>query len=700
MNRWKPRLIGLTLAMLVSVGCKQQLFIDRHDYEDAHSLSLRLNAPPDLEQNPSPALQPGAHAPPAPPTVDKPDRPIRYLSLPEAIALALESGNVGSQNQNFPGVPIDSLVSFSGRTVFGSDNIRVFALDPAIAGADIEASLAKFDAKYVSSLTWNKRDDAIANILGNFQNGDQFNLTTGLYKPLPTGGVAGITWSTDYNHLSAPPAGVLNPTWRPRLAFQIEQPLMRDYGVEINQLNFSHAGPLSIQQFRPQSPRVEGVLITRLRYEQSQAEFERVVNHLLLNVEFAYWNLHAAYGALFARDVGLKEAVKTWIVLDKRKEIDVRGSKGNAFRALAQAEFFRAQRVSSLAQVLEAERQLRSLLGLADDGTRLVPADQPTTAPYEPDWAAAVQDTMNRRPELALARQDLKFRQFDMMIQKNQLKPDLRAFASYDINGLGTRLDGPATIAGPLGPQPNNALASFGTNQFNTWQFGLRLDVPIGYRDAHSSVRVARLNMYRSYVQLQDAERKSLLLLRTQYSRLKEYQKLMEMQRAQWEAAANQFRAFAGREDIDAKNENVEAILNAQRTISESITAYFRAQADYNNTLASWQFAKGTILDYDNVNIAEGPLPAAAAVRATEHLRERSAALVLRKRSEGEFLPGAYNIENIPELGSIPMQGTVAPNLQDMWKNAAHTGTPPAGLPEIGPRGAIPPAADNSYTPR
>jgi outer membrane protein TolC len=678
-------------AAVVLAGCQRKLFIDKDSFEQAHQLSLRLNSPTDLEQNPSYALQPGVHTPPEPPTITNPDRPIRQLKLQEAIALALESGNVGSQNQNFPGVPIDSLVSFSGRTVFGADNIRVFSLDPAITGADIEASLSKFDAKYVSSLTWNKRDDAIANILGNFQNGDQWNWTTGIYKPLPTGGVTGITWTTDYNMLSAPPAGVLNPTWRPRLAFQIEQPLLRDYGVEINQLNFSHPGSVSINQFRPQGARVEGVLITRLRFEQSQTEFERIVNHMLLNVEFAYWNLYAAYGALFARDQALVEAADLWKAIKARVDIDDNGAANEA-RTRAQLEAFRAQRYAALGQVLESERQLRSLIGLSDDGTRLVPSDSPTDAGFRPDWTTAVQETLDKRPELLLARQDLKFRQFDIMVQKNQLKPDLRAFASYDINGLGMRLDGPATVPGPFGPQPNNALASFTSNQFNTWQFGLRYDVPIGFRDAHSSVRVARLNLQRSYVQLRDSERKALLLLRTQYSRLDEYQKTLQSQRAQYEAAHAQYQLLQKRRDTQLQLAGfLEQLLNAQRTRSEALAAQFRAMADYNNTLAGWQFAKGTIMEYDNVNVAEGPLPEGAALRAADHVRERAAGLVLRRRSESEFIPGSYNIDAGPDLG-IPAANNPPPNLKDVLNDL----TKPLA-PRTPP---VKPASGSSYAPR
>src|SRR5207302_6643641 len=136
----------------------------------------------------------------------------------------------------------------------------------------------------------------------------------------------------------------------------------------------------------------------------------------------------------------------------------------------------------ALGRVLENERQIRGLLGLpVEDGYRLVPSDAPVLAPVKPDWSAALQEALAKRPELILSRQDLKFRQLDLIGQKNLLKPDLRFFATYDVNGLGTRLDGlEVDRSGRLG----NALASLTNNVFNTWPLGLRMDVAIGNRYA------------------------------------------------------------------------------------------------------------------------------------------------------------------------------------------------------------------------
>src|SRR5262249_51727241 len=182
--------------------------------------------------------------------------------------------------------------------------------------------------------------------------------------------------------------------------------------------------------------------------------FERNLNFLLLNVEYAYWNLYAAYGQLYARDTAIVEASALWNTVKQRTEagLDI---PGGTERTRAQLETFRAQRIQALGQVLESERQLRLLLGLPEDGTRIVPVATPTLAAFTPDWPTAVNDAISNRPELTLAREDLKFRQFDIRIQKENMKPELRFLSSYGVNGFGRRLDGSTFLTETVNGVPN-----------------------------------------------------------------------------------------------------------------------------------------------------------------------------------------------------------------------------------------------------
>ena len=141
MKRWIAAFLGLILTMGTTAGCQQKCFISEQAFNDAHRL------PPGLEDGDTAALvQPTNELSAAPATVDQPDRPPRYLSLQEAIAIALENGTSGSKNGgvNTPGIVDDSPAVVTGGSLNSqSDRVRVLALQPAISGANIEAAIGR-----------------------------------------------------------------------------------------------------------------------------------------------------------------------------------------------------------------------------------------------------------------------------------------------------------------------------------------------------------------------------------------------------------------------------------------------------------------------------------------------------------------------------------------------------------------------------
>jgi outer membrane protein TolC len=686
--RWITLIAGLFLTSAATIGCTRPIYLSEDDLE----LAKRLDLPARVETDPKLAYVPEAKALVAEPATDSnPERPIRYLTLAEAFAVALEGGTIGSQNPAAPGSPNDTLVSFAGRTVAGSDAIRAFALDPAIVAADIEASLAKFDTVLQSALNFSTTDQPIGTALqtiqgsGNndikTQNGD---FKTALIKPLPTGGVAGITFDVPYQFTNL--NARVNPSYSPTLQFQFEQPLLQGFGVEINQLRASHPG--STQTNFATGGRVEGILITRLRYDQERAEFERLVHIQLLNVEAAYWNLYAAYYNLYSRNSGLTQAYQVLkVITSQATGGKIRSDALDQFRG--QYETFRQQRLTAVGQVLESERKLRRLMGIpVEDGFRLVPADAPTLARWDPNWDQAVRETLALRPELVLARQDLKFRQLDLINQKNLLLPDLRTVMSYNINGLGSRLDGPDINT--------NAFRSLASDHFDSWTAGLTLNMPLGYRDANSSVRVARLNLARSYRVLREQEERAVGFLAQEYRNVDEFYAQIGILRAQREAYQRELKAKYSRiklglEVLDATNG--VAFQNALNNYVNAVANEFSFIAQYNTAIAGFEYAKGTIMQHDNIQIGEGPLPECCAVRAVDHEQERDKAIELRERANPDSYAPAKSEDDCLSLPLHPMDE--APAVPSVLKNATKL---PPDLPSAFRSDPMPPKTDNPAT--
>jgi outer membrane protein TolC len=607
--------------------------------------------------------------------VDDTQRAVRYLSLREAIAIALENGTVGIQNASIPGTAIDTLGGFVARTVQSPDAIRVLAIDPAILANDVEISLSKFDTLWNNSLTWSRTESPVgltsANLIGltprvSTVDTDALSFNTGLVKPLPTGGVAGITFGVLGQRNK--PHGPIDPVIQPDIQFNFEQPLLQGFGDEINQLREVHPGSV-LTPFSTVTG-VEGILITRIRLDQQRAEFERNLNYMLLNVEAAYWNLYSAYYQLYSREEGMRYAYEYWRLTRESFQAG-RVPIQSLEQIRLQYEQFRSQRLTALGQVLESERQLRGLLNLkSEDGFRLVPADSPTLTPVKVDWRIALDETLARRPELWLARQDLKFRELDLIRLRNNLLPDLRFIATDQIHSVGSRIDG--------GESPNNALHNLFSNPFSNWSLGLQMNVPIGFRAAHAAVRDAQLSVQRSYLSLRTEEDKAERFLAFAYRQIFEFQNQIEVNRAALLAAQGQLQGYIDLFRLGRAAAADANLILALQNYSNSVGSYYAAIVQYNNALATFEFAKGGIMERDSVFISEGPLPRCAQVRAVEHERQRTEAIVLRDLAH-PVTPASCTTGPAETAPALPH------SLNDMVLSLPvlqHTNPPPPEIPE------------------
>jgi outer membrane protein TolC len=604
------------------------------------------------------------------------------MSLEEAVAISLEngtpSGRGGLQGQggSYGGISDDQMMTFQpgsqSLNLGSTDRLRVLALNPAIAATSMEASLARFDAIWSTSMNWSATDQ-LQQGLQSFNNGQAAQFQSSIVKHFPAGTLANVSFLTNYTDLSRPPSGqfqVLNPQYTTQLQLGIEQPLWRFFGTEINALQprtLSFLGSAAPQQaaaayqqqqaivsgFTTVLP-IEGILVSRLRFDQNRAEFERNVQVLVLNVEVAYWNLYNAYGKLYSNEEVMRIAHKAWQINKAKFDAGTIGP-ANYYPVLAQYEEFRGERLRSLGEVIEAERTLRAILGmLVEDGTRIVPITAPTLAPYPPDWECALKESLNLRPELVLARENVRYHQYQLAIQKNLLKPDLRMFANYVPTGFGQRLDGSGEfLDGTNTPRTTNALQSLTTDHFNNWTVGLNLNVPIGFRFEHAAVRQARLQLAQALYVLRDQEDRATRLLAQQYQKIAEWHTRIGATRAEriayQESVKARFSEFAA-----GKTTIADFLLDAQRRLAAAQLKEYEAIAQYNASLARFEWTKGTILKFNNVHIAEGTLPQCAQVRAVEHERERSQAIVLRERPDPLLAPGRMigdGVEAVPGPG-------------------------------------------------
>lgn len=695
------------LVLLAVAGCTQSCF--RHDcgWQElyAHeSLPVQLECKPGtLDQLLTP---PPADVVADPATVLTPERPPYFLSLGEAFAVALEHGTVGVQASRAPGIPIDDLVAFGGNTVIGSDSVRVLSLQPARAGAAIESALARFDPQFNTGMSWTTTDEPPQGLL-TLTNGEAANFFATLAKPLPSGGTVGVSFITDYFLLTSPPVGqfgVINPSYIPRVVVGFEQPLLRGFGTDINQLLPTIPGSnlFPVLNGRANGSTPEGILLTRLRFDQQREDFERSVNFLLLNVEAAYWNLYGAYVNLYAIEQGLRQTHQAWLVFKERADVGQGVGIGQLAQVRAQYEQFRGDRMKAVGAVIDSERNLRQLLGmLVEDGKRLVPIDAPTTAPVQPEWHAVLRDTLNLRPELLMAREEVKARQWNVLLQKNFLLPDLRFQATHSTVGLGTSLAGSGTFINSDGiPVTSNALRSLVGDHYNDWNVGLTLNVPLGFRREHAALRDARLQLVQGYALLKNQEIKATTYAARAYSKVIETQRVLDIRRSQREAAAEQLRVRAEAFAAGSKQSPIEFLLAAQQQFAAALSQEYLSIVDYNVALATLEFARGTMMRHSRVSIAEAPLPGCAA-RAVETEHQRVVARVVEHMHTVPPPPADAPLPPLPLYGAASLLdlGEAPPAVSIPATASTPALTPTGVLASQEPRQTLPPLQIPEATP-
>ncbi len=260
----------------------------------------------------------------------------------------------------------------------------------------------------------------------------------------------------------------------------------------------------------------------------------------------------------------------------------------------------------------------------ATDGRLIQPADEPTTAKVAFDWAEIHTEAICRSVELRRQRWRVKERELELVAAKNYLLPRLDVIASYTWNGMGQNLIGSASNGvTPVGID-DNAYQNLFHGDYQSWELGGQLTLPIGFRKEMSNVRYSQLVLTREKAKLQDEElevshqvafairdmESNLTLAETNFNR---------RLAAEHEVSAVQAAYDTGRITLDV-------LLQAQRALADAESNYYRVLVSYNESIAEVHYRKGSLLEYNGVCLSEGPWPGKAYFDAQRRARARDAA--------------------------------------------------------------------------
>ncbi|MGQ9769548.1 MAG: TolC family protein [Thermogutta sp.] len=586
------------------------------------------------------------------------------LSLEEAVKIALENSKIiRSLTQPEVGAP---RLPETTLTVAPEGTPTVY--DPARQETNprtgVEGVLADFDAHWSTRFFWQKLDTP-QNVAGFVQafrpsafRQDTGNFETEISKTYATGGRFSISHTIGYDWNNAFSSRQWPSNWTANVEAGFRQPLLQGAGATFNRI----AGPNGIPGF------YNGVLLARLETDQRLAEFEQSVSELLLDVEKAYWTLYLSYRQLDTVIAGRDAALQTWRQVRAKYEV---GGRGGSAQEEAQSRqqylAFRAAVEQALSSLYKAENNLRYLMGLAaTDGRLIRPKDEPTRAKVAFNFHDVHAEALIRNPLLRREKWRVKKAELELIAAKNYLLPRLDMFGFYRWNGLGHDLIDPDN-------DRSNAYGSLTSGDYQDWQLGMELQIPIGFRKELAAVRNAQINLARERAILQEQELEISHQIAWVLREIDEYYTLAQTNYNRTVAAENEVRAVTAM--YDAGTATLDLLLNAQQRRAEAEIQFYQSITKYMFAISHLHFRKGSLLEYNGVYLTEGPWPQKAYFDALRRARARDAGIYLNygmtnppvfSRGDYDLHAGRHNPEeistdNLPEDTIITPEEDMAP---------------------------------------
>lgn len=485
----------------------------------------------------------------------------------------------------------------------------------------VEDALAEFDAQTSSFISWGNTDRPRNVGPGNpfnpqFYQSEDLTQQAAISKRLATGGVATLRQQTIYgsNNIEPGIARTVRSDWTAIVEAQVQHPLMRNRGTLVNRIP---------------------VVLASLNEDIAITEFEVQVRNLVRDVEVAYWDLYVAYRNVATTMVGRNSAQATAQFARLNLEGGT-GTRQDLAQATEQYFQFKGQLESAFAGanlpgvdrlgVTGAERALRERMGLSPtDGRLMRPITEPTIARVEFDWDESVAQALYLTPELRRTKTRIKQNELELITAKNQILPEVNLSLLYRWVGVGDELGLGRSSSGPGFPNPGStALGELTGGDYQ--EAAIRLDIQptsIGARRELARIRNAQLRLARERAFLQEQERLHVSQLSDAWAKVASHYQLVQTNLQRWQASEQEVQARLA--EYQGGRTPVNVVLQSQLRRAQAQIDYYRALAEYNKSINFVHYLRGTLLQHNNIEIAEGPWQSKAYWDALERARERSA---------------------------------------------------------------------------
>jgi outer membrane protein len=462
--------------------------------------------------------------------------------------------------------------------------VEIQKLNYRASGHAARSAYGVFDWIAFSSLESAHQEQPISSTIFSPQS-DRTVANLGVRQQIPTGGIYSIGFNNNKS-TSNNPFTTVDPAYNSTVAFSLDQPLLRNFGVNINRRNIN---------------------IARNNLGISREAFRTVLTNTVLAVEQAYYDL------IFARQFLEVQQQSLFLARDQERITQIRIDVGaSAPLDILQPRVAIATREEQViiaeAQIRNAEDRLRQLMNLpmTEWDRPIVPTEPIRYTPLTVNVDTAVAAAIERRPEVQQARLGTESRRFDYSYTRNQVLPQLDLSVDYGFAGLGGNRIIRDDTGEPIGFVEGgygDAFSQVSGFDFPSWSVGVNVGLPLTNVGARASATRARLEMESA---LADEERTQ------QGIAMEVRQAARDIDTAAKQIVATRTAREAAEQNVDAERKRFENglttnfnVLQIQQELSDARSREIAALVAYNKAVANYHRAVGDLLEVRNISVQE-----------------------------------------------------------------------------------------------
>jgi outer membrane protein TolC len=510
-----------------------------------------------------------------------------------AVTLILAPAAIAQESQGTLAVSLEDCIV---RALKDNLGVAIQVLGPQISAESVNAAAEKYIPSLSLSYQSRKTENAAYSYLDSpgastVNKTRNYNFLTAS-QALPTGGTLRLDF-TGYRTTTNQRGITIDPRFGTTLAFNLSQPLLRNFGTKISRRE---------------------ILVAKNNLGVSEENLRNTLMTTVYNVENAYWNLVYSIENLEVRRQSL--ALAKDLLEKNQRSVEV-GTLApmDVLSARAEVATREADLIQAETQIKSNEDALRLLLNISEaEGqamSSIAPKDKPTYVAREVNLEEALAAAIQNRPDLEISRIGLETDKLNLSYAKNQALPDLSLSASYSSPGIdGTRLiydinpiDPNAQIIERIPGGIGGALDQSIKFTYPNWNLGLTLSLPLSNFFGRASLAQARLNMRQTMLEIENQKEQIYIEIKNAVRAVEaNYKRILAFTTAR-ELSEQKLAAEEEKRRVGMSTNYM--VLSYQRDLANARISELNSIISYNVSLAALERSMGTNLKSKNINLTD-----------------------------------------------------------------------------------------------